>query len=66
MFERLLEPDSTELPSCQCGSEMHMAELRTGTGDALVKVFECAACHREMQLMVWNRVPTTPADEERI
>jgi len=65
MFERLLEPGSMEVPSCQCGQEMHMAELKAKTADALVKVFRCEACNREMRLMVWNR-DATPAEEDRI
>ena len=27
-FENLLEPESTELPECRCGAEMHLFEVR--------------------------------------
>ncbi len=54
MFERLLEPGSTELPYCPCGDEMNMIELKASASDTLVKVFKCETCNREMRLMVWN------------
>jgi hypothetical protein len=43
---------------------MHMAELKARTADALVKVFRCEACNREMRLMVWNR-DAAPVEEDR-
>lgn len=54
MIERLLEPDSTELPYCHCGSEMFLANTDCTRQDAHLKTFECAACGREMRLMVWG------------
>ena len=55
VFERLLAPGSTELPSCRCGKEMEIASIeRLPEGsDADVRVYHCSACHHEMRLTVW-------------
>jgi hypothetical protein len=55
MFERLLEPGCTESPSCQCGSEMHIAaiEILPEGCDAAIRVYRCEECQREMRLTVW-------------
>jgi len=57
MIERLLDPDSTELPTCQCGSEMMLKTIERRTADSHLKIFACANCEREMRLMVWNTEP---------
>ena len=54
MIERLLEPNSTELPTCQCGSEMRLRTVERRTADSQLKVFSCADCEREMRLMMWT------------
>jgi DNA-directed RNA polymerase subunit RPC12/RpoP len=55
VFERLLAPGSTELPSCRCGKEMEIASIeRLPEGsDAAVRVYRCPSCHHEMRLTVW-------------
>lgn len=54
-FERLLVPGSTELPDCQCGAEMRLAQTtRTDQSlDAEVRVYHCDACGHELRLTVW-------------
>ena len=54
MIERLLEPNSTELPNCHCGSEMKLARTERKSPDSQLKIFACPACQREMRLMVWG------------
>ena len=54
MIERLLEPNSTELPACQCGSEMRLRAVERRAADSQLKVFSCADCEREMRLMMWS------------
>jgi hypothetical protein len=54
MIERLLEPGSTELPTCECGKEMYLAKTESKSPDTHLKIFECPACRREMRLMVWS------------
>ena len=51
-FENLLVPGSTELPECRCGAEMHLFRTKP-RGDTEVRVFRCAVCSHEFQLMVW-------------
>lgn len=53
MFERLLEPNSTEAPACACGKEMRLIGAEKKSEDAAVKHFECEVCGRELMLMVW-------------
>jgi hypothetical protein len=54
-LERLLVPGTTETPDCPCGSEMRIckSEPAERTRDAEVRVYVCAACGRELRLMVW-------------
>ena len=54
-YERLLVPDSTELPECRCGKEMKLVrvdELPDRT-DAQIRIYKCQACQHEMRLTVW-------------
>lgn len=53
MLERLLEPNSNEVPDCACGRPMHYVKIEQRSADAAVKHFECEACGRELLLMVW-------------
>jgi hypothetical protein len=54
-IERLLVPGSTDLPACHCGDDM----LITGQnpipekGDAVIRIYKCPSCTREMRLTVW-------------
>ena len=52
-FEELLVPGSTEVPDCQCGSEMRLSGAKEGS-DAEIRVFKCDFCHHELRLMVWK------------
>jgi hypothetical protein len=52
-FENLLEPESTELPECRCGAEMHLFEARP-RGETEIRIFRCGSCQHEFQLMVWK------------
>jgi hypothetical protein len=62
MFERLLEPGSTAVPDCRCGSEMKLAKTEPRTSDTLIKFFVCKACSSEMRFMVWtDHLPTALA-----
>jgi hypothetical protein len=53
VFERLLEPGNTELPSCLCGSDMHDAALERPAVDTHIRVYRCDACGHELRLTVW-------------
>jgi hypothetical protein len=54
-FERLLEPNCTEMPECRCGKEMTLASIDPSPkrNDAHIRVYRCAACDHEMRLTVW-------------
>jgi hypothetical protein len=54
MFERLLEPGSTELPVCICTREMHLKRTEAADIDTEIRIFECPACSHELRLTVWN------------
>ena len=56
MYERLLEPDSTDVPACHCGSEMRHVKTEARSEDAAVKQFACDNCGRELHLMVWPEI----------
>ena len=54
VFERLLEPDSTELPDCQCGKEMAIDRIELiANSDAQIRIYQCQYCRSEMRLTVW-------------
>jgi hypothetical protein len=55
-FERLLEPDCTELPACRCGKEMHIARTYSlpESNKTHIRVYGCPACHHELRLTVWD------------
>jgi hypothetical protein len=53
MIERLLAPDSIEVPRCRCGVDMAFKSLTARSADVGVKVLECPSCSSEMQLMIW-------------
>jgi hypothetical protein len=52
MFERLLEPSSSDAPNCSCGNEMHFVRAKK-SNDAALKHFSCIACGWELIVMVW-------------
>lgn len=60
MFERLLEPGSTAVPSCRCGSDMDLSKIEQRTSDTLIKFFVCKACRHEMRFMVWTDEQPAP------
>ena len=51
-FERLLEPDNTELPDCVCGKAMGLsgAEPSLNQIDAVIRIYKCEVCDHEMRL----------------
>ena len=54
-IERLLEPGSTDLPTCRCGYEMYFASMEAVErhADCSIKVYRCGACQHELRLTVW-------------
>jgi hypothetical protein len=60
-FERLLEPDNTELPDCVCGVAMGVsgAEPSPNQIDAVIRIYKCEACGHQMLLTVWGDEITT-------
>ena len=54
-IERLLVPGSTELPACHCGDDMRIAshDPIPEKGDAVIRIYKCLLCTREMRLTVW-------------
>jgi hypothetical protein len=58
MLERLLEPGSTETPTCICSSEMRLARTEAADRDSQIRVFRCPACEHELRLTVWNSIET--------
>ncbi|WP_157100113.1 hypothetical protein [Rhodoplanes sp. Z2-YC6860] len=60
MFDRLLEPNSTDVPDCACGKAMRYVKLEKRSEDAAVKHFQCD-CGREFLLMVWPELTFSPA-----
>ena len=53
MIERLLAPDSIEVPLCRYGVDMAFKSLTRRSADVGVKVLECPCCSSEIQLMIW-------------
>jgi hypothetical protein len=54
-FERLLVPGSTDLPACHCGDDMRIVshDPIPEKGDAVIRIYKCPSCTREMRLTVW-------------
>ena len=54
VFERLLKPDSAELPDCRCGKEMAIDRIELiPDSDARIRIYQCQYCHSELRLTVW-------------
>jgi hypothetical protein len=54
VFERLLEPESTELPLCRCGKEMAIDRIElTPDPDTRIRIYQCQHCRSELRLTVW-------------
>ncbi len=53
MLERLIVAQSTEAPTCRCGSDMKLVETQVKAKDTAIKIFRCPGCDHEMRLMVW-------------
>ena len=56
MFERLLEPGSTETPNCMCNSVMRLARTEAADRDTEIRIFQCPNCEHELRLTVWTAV----------
>jgi hypothetical protein len=56
MLERLLEPGSTDVPTCLCGGEMLHARTETADRDTEIRIFGCPKCQHELRLTVWTAV----------
>lgn len=54
-IERVLEPGSTETPTCMCGEEMYLARAqpRPITVNAETREFHCH-CGHVLRLAVWK------------
>jgi len=64
-IERLLVPGSTELPACHCGDDMRIAshDPIPEKGDAIIRIYKCPSCAREMRLTVWTTGSGSERDE---
>jgi hypothetical protein len=54
-IERVLEPNSTETPTCICGKDMRLTKVQQHAiaEDAETRQFDCDCGHR-MMLAVWK------------
>jgi hypothetical protein len=54
IIERVLEPDSTETPTCICGNDMRLARVEPhgSIQDAETREFDCGCGHR-LKLVLW-------------
>jgi hypothetical protein len=54
-IERVLEPHSTETPTCICGDEMFLARVQPEpiSADAEMREFHCH-CGHVLRLAVWK------------
>ena len=64
-IERLLVPGSTDLPACHCGDDMRIAsqDQAPKKGDAVIRIYKCPSCTREMRLTVWASTSGSERDE---
>ena len=53
-FERLLMPESTELPDCRCGWEMKIIKSDAIGSDGEVRTYRCPQCEHELRLTMWE------------
>jgi hypothetical protein len=55
IYERSLEPGSTEMPSCRCGAKMLLSRNQPPdrAADAEIRIYECIRCCHELRLTVW-------------
>jgi hypothetical protein len=53
IIERVLEPNSTETPTCICGKDMRLAKIRAVAVDTETRDFDCE-CGHLMKLMIWT------------
>jgi hypothetical protein len=65
IIERLLVPGSTELPGCHCGDHMRIVshDPIPENGDAVIRIYKCTSCAREMRLTVWASSLMSERDE---
>jgi len=54
-IERVLAPDSTEMPDCKCGAEMHLIRSRVvdNSSGTEIRTYGCHACEQEFILTAW-------------
>ena len=51
VFERLLKPDSIELPACRCGRELEIDRIElVPDSDERVRIYQCQSCGTELRL----------------
>ena len=64
-IERLLVPGSTDLPACHCGDDMRITSHDSvpEKGDAVIGIYKCPSCAREMRLTVWTTGSGSERDE---
>jgi hypothetical protein len=55
-MKTVLEPGSTEMPTCICGEAMQLTrvEPHPAAEDSELRRYDCAACDHEMRVMVWR------------
>jgi hypothetical protein len=59
IIERVLEPNSTETPTCICGKDMRLAKIRAVAVDTETRDFDCE-CGHLMKLMIWTDQMLSP------
>lgn len=59
-FERLLLPNSMEMPECRCGHLMTRVSTRAKHSDSVdpeYRHYRCEACAHELKITVWQDIP---------
>ena len=53
-LERVLAPNSIDMPDCRCGTEMLLMRTTENSPDTEVRVYECPSCRHMLTLMAWK------------
>jgi hypothetical protein len=55
IYEHVLEPGSTGMPSCPCGAKMLLSRKQPPdkAADTEIRIYECPRCRHELRLTVW-------------
>jgi hypothetical protein len=53
MKRQLWRGESTDMPACLCGNDMHHALTEAAGEDTEIRVFRCPKCRHELRLTVW-------------